>query len=123
MKNLINIIEGLKINSKSKINNFDWSIENAEDGDFVKWHNIYFIFKSLNKGHKYSDLDENTIIYYCTYNKRTDLLRNKIGCGVGTTDSKSNYYLMNNEEKENFIKILNDKGYKWDENKKELVKK
>ena len=34
MKNLINIIEKLKVNSKSQVNN-DWSIEDAKDGDII----------------------------------------------------------------------------------------
>ena len=34
MENLIDIIEKLKVNSKSQVNG-DWSIEDAKDGDII----------------------------------------------------------------------------------------
>lgn len=126
MKDIINFIsEKFTINSKTVIGKSpdNWNIKDAENGDFCKWkNNIYFIFKCFNTKHKYSDLSENSIVYYLTYNKKTDLLRNKIGCGVGYIDNEDGYSLLNDDEKEEFIKILKGKGFKWDENKNELIK-
>lgn len=70
MKQINNyILEKFVINSKTKID--AWNIENAEEGDFVKWRNIYFIYKDINTNNRYSDnLDDDIIIYYATYNKK-----------------------------------------------------
>ena len=114
------ILEKFKINSKTAKK---WTIKNAEDGDFIKWRNIYFIYKDININHKYSDnLDDNAIIYHAVYNKRTKNIRIGQGGGVGSSMSVSNYELLNDDEKKEFNKVLKDNGYEWDENKKELVK-
>ena len=111
------ILEKFVINSKTKLSK--WNIKNAEDGDFVKWRNIYFIYKDINTGYKYSDnLDDDIIMYHAVYNKRTKRINIGEGAGVGSlgTMSVSAYELMNDDEKEEFIKALKDKGYKWDDN-------
>lgn len=51
MKNLINIIEKLKVNSKSNISNA-WTIEDAEDGDIIMSKYNQFIYKCLDKDKK-----------------------------------------------------------------------
>ena len=95
------------------------------------WHyfRIIVALKLLvgNKNHKYStDLGENTIIYYAVCNSRTIKNSFHIGpsAGVGTANenTKELYHLMNDDEKENFLKIIKDNGYEWDDDKKELLK-
>ena len=101
----------------------DWTINKAEDGDFVKFGNIYFIFKCFNTGHKYGDLSEDSIVYRAYYNTNTHNLLSDIGLGVGVPGDGSRYHLLDDDEKENFIQILYDKGYIWDEEEKKLIKK
>jgi len=101
----------------------DWTISKAEDGDFVKFGNIYFIFKCLNTGHKYGDLSENSIVYHAYYNTTTNNLFSNIGMGVGGGGDESRYHLLDDDEKEKFIQILYDKGYIWDEEEKKLIEK
>ena len=134
MKLLNNYItEKLKINSKSKINTKDldtWTINDAEDGDIIEktsFNNtkIYFIYKCLNIGKKYSSADENAIVYHAIwlpYKKNIDI---KIDTGVGTIDeydSDNIYHLASEEIWEKFYKDINKQGYKWDNIKKEIVK-
>lgn len=132
MQSLYNFItEKFKINSKTakKTRNLeDWSIENAEDGDFVNWNSteLYFIYKCLN-----GELEEplnnrlgpDTIIYHAAYNFNLEKL--DIGPDTGVSDIKhpKNFTLASEEKKEAFIKVLKDNGYEWDEYKKELIKK
>jgi len=135
MKSVLNIIEGLKINSKTKLvkkyNRYvkNWTIENAEDGDIVKVNNqIFFIYKCLNTNKKYlRQANEDTIIYHASYLriKHADGYKHiiKIGpnSGVGTVGTLS-YELASDKECENFINELKKQGYKWDFENKELIK-
>ena len=62
MENLIDIIEKLKVNSKSQVNG-DWSIEDAKDGDIIMSKYNQFIYKCLDKDKKYCP--EPTAIISC----------------------------------------------------------
>ena len=131
MKLLKNFIfEKFKINSKTvqhKKQRDDWSIETAEDGDIIKdWNNLYFIYKCLNDGKKYSHASENAIVYYiAAYGFGEERAKLIIGpdTGVGTSsDRPEKFKLATEEECEEFFNFLKEKGYKWDKYKKELVK-
>jgi len=132
MKDLINIIEKLKINSKTKVHNTnpkDWTIENAEDGDFVAClKDIVFIYNGLNKDiKKYPQFDGDTIIYHaCYYGGDKNDPNNEIHigptCGVGNIHNTYNFRLATDEQKQEFIDALKSKGYKWDDTKLELEK-
>ena len=124
MKNLISIIEKLKISSNTKVySKNDWSINKAEDGDFVCCLNdVFFIYKGLNKDVlKLHNIDDNAIIYHASlYDNNVD-----IGpcSGVGTIDNNYEFRLMTDKEHQNFIEALNKKGYKWDEVNLKVIKK
>ena len=126
MKNINNFIfEKLKINSKSKVNTKDnnWSIEKAENGDIVSDGDLLFIYKCLRKDCqiKYNNASPNAIVYQAIYFTDSDRIEVKIDTGVGTT--YNDYYeLATDEQCELFYKALEKKGYKWDNNKKEVVK-
>lgn len=129
MESLDNFIsEKLKLSKNKKITYADyaddWKIENAQEGDFVNcFMDVYYIFKCFNKNHQYGSFSEDTIIFSACYvdNHTQDIT---IGpkCGVGTLTSKYNNKLATEEEREKFLKALEKKGYKWDENKLEIVK-
>lgn len=129
MKNLISIIEKLKINSKTKVHNRnpeDWTIENAEDGDFVAClDDTVFIYKCLNKDiKKYPQFDDDTIIYHVCYDESNKGIHMGPMCGVGNIHNRNFYKfrLATNKQKQEFINALKSKGYEWDDTKLELVK-
>ena len=132
MKDLISIIEKLKVNSKTKVhdrNPKDWTIENAEDGDFVTClGDIVFIYKCLNKDiKKYPQFDDDTIIYHACYFTGEKNEPNKgidIGptCGVGNIRNTYDFRLATDKQKQEFINALKSRGYEWDDTKLELVK-
>ena len=129
MKQLNNfILEKLKINSKSKINVRDkenWSILNAEDGDVIAWNGdtLFFIYKCLNTGYDYSNANENAIVYHATY-LADNRQKIEIGpdTGVGDTSKPKLFKLATDEQCDAFYKALEKNGYKWDDDKKEVVK-
>ena len=128
MKDLINIIEKLKVNSQTKVYNRnpeDWNIENAEDGDIICTTYVCFIYKCLDKDKKYSNSDR-AIIYHACCDNTFNLSRLRIGpdIGVGTVDYNSlyNYKLASDEQCKKLFDLLKKKGYEWDETKLELVK-
>ena len=127
------ILEKLKITKDTKINvkNLDtWTINDAEDGDIIEKksfvnNKIYFMYKCLNIGKKYSPGSENAIVYHAIwlpYKKNIDI---KTYTGVGTIDeynSDNIFHLASEEICEKFYKDINKQGYKWDNIKKEIVK-
>jgi len=129
MKNLINIIEKLKVNSQTKIHNKnpeDWNIEKAENGDIICTNgdkvytkHVYFIYKCLDK-------DKKTIIYHACCDNMFRLSQLRIGpnTGVGTIDNNDlfKYKLASDDQCQKLFDLLKKKGYEWDETKLELVK-
>ena len=131
MKSLYNFItEKFKINSKTvkkekHISPEDWTIENAEDGDFVQWNStqLYFIYKCLNGDENYNNTAPDTIIYHAAYNFSLEKLNIGPDTGVGNIRHPKNFTLASEEKKDEFIKVLEDNGYEWNEYKKEIIKK
>lgn len=122
MKNLINIIEKLKVNSKTKIND-DWTIKDAKNGDIICCvTNILFIYKDLDINKKYTH-NPNGIIYHALCDDYNNL---SIGpnVGIGTINDNNTYHykLASNEQCKKMFNILKSHGYKWDESKLELEK-
>lgn len=133
MKSLLNIIEGLKIGSKTKIHHIDkenWSIDKAENGDMIVINSgLLFIYKSLDTEKKFSTFSNAIVYHACCSIKNESIPENhnlQIGpsIGVGTTkDNKiNNYKLAPKKLCDEFIKLLEKEGYKWDEVKLELTK-
>ena len=131
MKNLISIIEKLKVNSKTKINTHkdNWSIDTAEDGDIVMSDSVLFIYKSLDTEKKFSTFS-NAIIYHAccriykgSIPKDHDLeIGPSIGVGTAKDDNINHYKLAPKDLCDEFIKLLEKEGYIWNEVKLELVK-
>ena len=123
------IIESLKINSKSKVNIKDlenWTILDAEDGDIIHWNDsdLFFMYKCLNEGKKYSQASENAIVYHCVYySDNRQMVEIGPGTGVGTIENPKAFKLASEKECENFYEALDKAGYIWDDVKLKLVKK
>ena len=125
MKDLINIIEKLKVNSKSKVNN-DWTIEDAKDGDIIITKDTQFIYKCLDKNKQYTS-NPNGIIYHACYSLlsfHNDPLHIGPDIGVGTSEDHnlSKYKLSSKEECKELFDALKQKGYEWDDKNLKLVK-
>ena len=132
MKSINNyIVEKFKINSatvkKFKKNKYkkDWSIQTAEDGDFVELdENLLFIYKGLNKDFHVNNAGDDAIVYYatyiCDYRKKLEV---GVDTGVGVITGRSNRYKLASEEKcKEFKEALKKAGYEWDEFNNELNK-
>ena len=120
------ILEKLQIKKDSKIKNHqeNWSIETAEDGDIVIDQNdLYFIYKCLNEGKKYTNATSNAIVYHVAgiLDERRKIFLGP-DTGVGTLENKKYFRLATEEECNNFFEFLKEKGYKWNDKKLELTK-
>ena len=119
------ITEKFKLSVKNiKKKNEQWSIENAEDGDFVRClETLIFIYKCLNKNKQYSTATEDAIVYHAAFfNDNRKKVTIGPDTGVGNPKSKYRFQLATDEEIEEFKKALYIEGYKWDENKLEILK-
>ena len=101
----------------------EWSIEFANDGDIVQWNDseLYFIYKCLNKNRKYKETDEDTIVYHVACNLEQKKLYLGPDTGVGDINKPKLFKLANEEQIKNIFEFLKENGYKWDDNKKELI--
>ena len=123
------IIERLRLSKNDISNNRhisyrdNWSILNAENGDIVKCYSsgLLFIYKGLNKDFHINNASLNAIVYHAFYiNDDRKKVVVKIDTGVGTTTNK--FLLASEEEQDEFYQALEKNGYRWDENKLEIVK-
>ena len=126
MENLINIIEKLKVNSKSQVNN-DWTIETAEDGDIIMSEYNQFIYKGLDEDKKYCS-EPTAIIYHVCYNLSSVPSSKPLSIGpdIGVGSLKDGDYqkfkLSSKEECKELFDALKQKAYKWNEEKLKLEK-
>ena len=131
MKNLKELIEEkLKVNSKTNIhtqNPKDWTIMDAENGDFVVWTSgpLYFIYKCLNKECQINETPDNTIVFHVLYNPDQDKLYIGPDTGIGDADiSRKNVFkLASDKECQILLNGLEKHGYKWDDKKLKVTKK
>lgn len=117
------IIEKFKINIDNvKKSNKPWSIENAEDGDFVKClDTLIFIYMCLDKDYKHSNSGDAIVYHAVFFNDNRKKIEIGPNTGVGTIKSKYDFRLASEEEIEEFKKALKREGYKWDDKKLKIV--
>ena len=91
-----------------------WTIQDAKDGDIIRLGTVTAIFK------KY--ISQEKCICYCSFCKNAGFEipiengeDNVYGCYNATPTTK--------EQRDSFMKVMNDAGYEWDIEKKELKKK
>ena len=126
MKDLISIIEKLKVNSKLQVNN-DWTIEDAQDGDIIISKYNQFIYKGLDKDKKYCP-EPTAIIYHACYNlssfhsSKPLSIGPDIGVGCLKDSNYQKFKLSSKEECKELFDALKNKGYEWDDKNLKLVK-
>lgn len=87
-----------------------WTIEDAKDGDVLAAHECYVVFK---------EIDGLNIKCYCTYH----YLGLNPSFYRDTLQNKDAFLPATKEQRDSFMKAMNDAGYEWDIEKKELNKK
>lgn len=87
-----------------------WTIEDAKDGDVLAAHECYVVFK---------EIDGLNIKCYCTYH----YLGLNPSFYRDTLQNKDAFLPATKEQRDSFMKAMNDAGYEWDIKKKELNKK
>ncbi len=111
----------IKKNTKLRDRLQNWSILDARPGDLVHYigHDLFFAYKGTQK--LYGD---NAIeFYWCIYFDSDKKLWDKPHTGVGSIEKPENYELISEKDKQRVYRFLKQKGYKWDENKLELLHK
>ena len=103
-----------------------WTIQDAKDGDVLidKSHigECVFIFKEARASDIKTDVNNPlAIIGYCGIN-HIGFTSRLSGLGFGDTVNCT-YYPATKEQRDALMKAINDAGYEWDTEKKELKKK
>ena len=91
----------------------EWTIQDAKDGDVLACNEEILLFKS------YSVL-QGRISLYCWYNGHTNNFHDKEV--IDTLLTKRNKICpATKEQRDSLMKAMNDAGYEWNEEKKELI--
>ena len=110
------------IDGKQKFSSIDyvnyaydkWTIENVKDGDVLACNEEILLFKS------YSAL-QGRISLYCWYNGQTNNFHSKEVIDILLTTTNK-VCPATKEQRDTLMKAINDAGYEWDADKKELKK-
>ena len=92
----------------------EWAIQDAKDGDVLACNEEILLFKS------YSEL-QGCISLYCWYNGHTNNFHSKEVIDILMTTTNK-IYPATKEQRDTLMKAMNDDGYEWDVEKKELRK-
>lgn len=92
----------------------EWTIEDAKDGDVLACNEEILLFKS------YSVL-QGRISLYCWYNGHTNNFHSKEVIDILLT-TRNKVCPATKEQRDALMKVMNDAGYEWDADKKELKK-
>ena len=91
-----------------------WTIEDAKDGDVLACNEEILLFKSYSV--------QGRISLYCWYNGQTNNFHNKEVIDI-SLNKRNKICPATKEQRDTFMKAMNDAGYEWDAEKKELKKK
>ena len=86
-----------------------WTIQDAKDGDVLAAHECYVVFK---------EIDGLNIKCHCTYH----YLGLNPSFYIDTLQNKDAFLPATKEQRDTLMKAMNDAGYEWDTEKKELKK-
>ena len=92
----------------------EWTIKDAKDGDILACNEEILLFKS------YSVL-QGRISLYCWYNGHTNNFHSKEVIDILLT-TRNKVCPATKEQRDALMKAMNDAGYEWDADKKELKK-
>lgn len=88
----------------------EWTIQDGKDGDVLAAHECYVVFK---------EIDGLNIKCHCTYH----YLGLNPSFYINTLQNKDAFLPATKEQRDTLMKAMNDAGYKWNIEKKELKKK
>ena len=91
-----------------------WTIEDAKDGDVLACKEEILLFKSYSV--------QERISLYCWYNGQTNNFHSKEEIDI-SLNKRHKIFPATKEQRDTFMKAMNDAGYEWDAEKKELKKK
>lgn len=91
-----------------------WTIQDAKDGDVLACNEEILLFKSYSV--------QGRISLYCWYNGQTNNFHNKEVIDI-SLNKRNKICPATKEQRDTFMKAMNDAGYEWDAEKKELKKK
>lgn len=91
-----------------------WTIQDGKDGDILACNEEILLFKSYSA--------QGRISLYCWYNGHTNNFHGKEVIDILLT-TRNKVCPATKEQRDTLMKAMNDAGYKWDIEKKELKKK
>ena len=94
-----------------------WDItKDAKDGDvIVDWNNTAFIFKAI---------EDETVKFHIVYNEKFDEIKTPLNKSshIGLTEPQFEYHPATKEQRDLLFQKMQEAGYEWDADKKELKK-
>ena len=91
-----------------------FTIQDAKDGDILACNEEILLFKSYSV--------QESISLYCWYNGQTNNFHSKEEIDI-SLNKRHKIFPATKEQRDTFMKAMNDARYEWDAEKKELKKK
>ena len=89
----------------------EWTLQDAKDGDVLVYDDDILLFKSYSA--------QGRISLYCWYNEHTNDFHSKEVIDILLT-IKNKICPATKEQRDTLMKAMNDAGYEWDAENKEL---
>ena len=97
-----------------------WTIQDAKDGDVICYRDEISLYKHDIKNYTKQEATFGGFIYYCCYDGKRFITDSFY---MLTKQDETDIHPATKEQRDAFMKIINNAGYEWDIKKKELKKK
>ena len=97
-----------------------WTIQDAKNGDIICYRDEISLYKNEIKNCNKQDTTFGGFVYYCCYDGKR-FITNSFYLLIG--QDEIGIYPATKEQRDSLMKVMNDAGYEWDAEKKELKKK
>ena len=96
-----------------------WTIQDIKNGDIICYRDEISLYKNEIKNCNKQDTTFCGFVYYCCYDGKRFITNSYLLTGQDEID----IYPATKEQRDILMKVMNDSGYEWDTEKKELKKK
>ena len=98
----------------------EWTIQDAKDGDVICYRDEISLYKHDIKNYTKQETTFGGFIYYCCYDSKRFITDSFYTL---TKQDEMDIHPATKEQRDSFMKVINNAGYEWDIKKKELKKK
>lgn len=97
-----------------------WTMQDAKDGDIICYRDEISLYKNEIENWNKQETNFGGFTYYCCYDGKRFIMNSFY---LLTEQDEIDIYPATKEQRNTFMKVMNNIGYEWNEEKKELKKR